>query len=98
MRAEIQREILARPYGVDDDEPDEQCDRRHDFEVDDRLCAASSDGLDVAGLRDPDNDRQTEQRDDESLDETDEASREERKRAVKFRVGVLGQQTAESDA
>jgi hypothetical protein len=63
----------ARPHEVDDGEPDEERDRRHDLEVDQRPHADAADALHVAHLRDADDDRAEDDRRDHHANQLDEA-------------------------
>ena len=58
---------------VDDNEPDDQRQRRNDFEINDGLDADPADGLQVANLRDAGHDDAEDDRGDHHSDELDEA-------------------------
>ena len=98
VRAEIEREVRARLYRVRDDETDDERQRGDDLEVEESLGPHPPDGLDVAGLCDPDDNGREEQRHDEPLDQPDEAFGEKAERLVRERMRVLRQEPAECDA
>ena len=84
------------PHDVRDRQAERERRRRRDLEVDDRLHAHPADGLDVAGLSDPDDDRREDQRDDQELDEVDEGLRQEPERLVGVRMRLGRKQRSRS--
>ena len=95
-RGEVQADAGFDDVG--ENEADDEGDRRRDLEVDERLHAHPPDGLDVARLPDPEDDRGEDEGDDEQLDQVDERPREEAERLVGPGVSLGGESVAEDDA
>ena len=92
-RARVDVHPVARAEGVGDDDAEDQRDRRHHLEVDDRLDADAADLLEVAGGGDAVHHDAEDERRDDHLDELDEAVAER----LHLR-GEVGPEDADDDA
>jgi hypothetical protein len=98
LHAEVEWQRVAGADHVRDDEPDAEGEGRDDLEVEERLRPHATDRLEVARLRDADDDRRDEEGDDEALDELDEGLREEAEEVVRVGVSILREEAPEHHA
>ena len=96
-RARVEDEAGAGLHDLHDDQSDDERERRHDLEVQQRAYADPADLLHRAGLRHPDDDGREDDRRDEHAHQLDEAVAERLHRGAVLRRNEA-EQCAERDA